>query len=49
VQVRVVGKDLVDVILDRGFVRRFFSFEFIVLVFLKLVLVVVRELLYTPK
>jgi len=43
----VVGKDLVDVILDRGFVRRFFSFEFIVLVFLKLV--VERELLYTPK
>ena len=33
----MVGKDLVDVILDRGFVRRFFSFEFIVLVFLKLV------------
>ena len=29
----MVGKDLVDVILDRGFVRRFFSFEFIVLVF----------------
>ena len=43
----MVGKDLVDVILDRGFVRRFFSFEFIVLVFLKLV--VERELLYTPK